>query len=160
MPPSRYWAFIACIVLALISLIGLQWAGAWIWPTLLFSALSAVGIADLRQERQALRRNYPVIAHFRYFLESFGPEIRQYFIESDADERPFSRQQRAIVYQRAKNALDKRPFGTQLDVYADKYEWINHSMMPTDVAVARFPDRHRRAAGPSPIRPASSIFPR
>ena len=134
MPPSRYWAFIACIVLALISLIGLQWASAWIWPALLFSALSAVGIADLRQERQALRRNYPVVAHFRYFLESFGPEIRQYFIESDADERPFSRQQRAIVYQRSKNTLDKRPFGTLLDVYADKYEWINHSLMPTDLA--------------------------
>ena len=99
-----------------------------------FHALSAVGIADLLQERQALRRNYPVVAHFRYFLESFGPEIRQYFIESDADERPFSRQQRAIVYQRSKNTLDKRPFGTLLDVYADKYEWINHSLMPTDVA--------------------------
>ncbi len=67
-------------------------------------------------------------------MRASGPKIRQYFIESDDDERPFSRQQRAIVYQRSKNALDKRPFGTLLDVYADKYEWINHSLMPTDVA--------------------------
>ena len=61
-----------------------------------------------------------MIAHLRYFLESLGPEIRQYFIEADYDERPFSRQQRSVVYRRAKNALDKRPFGTQLDVYGSR----------------------------------------
>ena len=155
MLPSRYWAFVACILLALISLIGLQWTGAWIWSTLLFVTLSAIGIADLRQERQALRRNYPVVAHFRYFFESFGPEVRQYFIESDADERPFSRQQRAIVYQRSKNALDKRPFGTLLDVYADKYEWINHSLMPADVASHDF----RTTIGAGRAQPYSaSVF--
>jgi glutamate synthase domain-containing protein 2 len=78
-----------------------------------------------------LRRNYPLLAHLRYFLESLGPEIRQYFIEADTDERPFSRLQRNIVYQRAKDTLDKRPFGTQLDVYAQRFEWINHSIAPT-----------------------------
>jgi glutamate synthase domain-containing protein 2 len=112
----------------------LYWSPTWTWPAVLFLGLSLLGVADLAQNRQAVRRNYPVIAHLRYFLESIGPEIRQYFIESDNDERPFSREQRTIVYQRSKNALDKRPFGTQLDVYADKYEWINHSLMPTDVA--------------------------
>ncbi len=130
---SRYLPFVACIVMALVSLAGLHWSSNWWWGVGIFGALSLVGWRDLVQDPQTLRRNYPVMAHFRYFLESIGPEIRQYFIESDNDERPFSRQQRSIVYQRAKNALDKRPFGTQLDVYADKYEWINHSLATTDI---------------------------
>jgi glutamate synthase domain-containing protein 2 len=134
MLPFRYWPFAACVLLAVVSLLALAGSPIWLWPALVFGALTIVGIADLLQDQQTLRRNYPVIAHLRYFLESIGPEIRQYFIEADTDERPFSRQQRAIVYQRAKNALDKRPFGTQLDVYADKYEWINHSLAPTEVA--------------------------
>jgi glutamate synthase domain-containing protein 2 len=133
MPHSRYWVFLACILLALVSLIGLHWHSGWAWPAALFVPLSLVGTWDLTQTRHSVRRNYPVIAHFRYLLESIGPEIRQYFIENDTDERPFSRQQRAIVYQRAKNVLDKRPFGTQGNVYENGYEWINHSLAPTQL---------------------------
>jgi glutamate synthase domain-containing protein 2 len=88
-------------------------------------------------------RNYPVIGHLRFLLEFIRPEIRQYFIESDREARPFSRQQRSLVYQRAKGEPDKRPFGTQLDVHAQGYEWINHSMRPHG-AVARLPRHHRR----------------
>ena len=131
--PARYWTFALCVFLTLVSILAIPMDSIWAWSAAIFGALVVVGIADLLQEAQTLRRNYPVIAHLRYFLESLGPEIRQYFIEADNDERPFSRQQRSVVYQRAKNALDKRPFGTQLDVYADKYEWINHSIMPTSV---------------------------
>ena len=116
MIPSRYWAFALCIVLAAISIMQWRVSPEWGWPAGFFGFLALVGIWDLLQKGHTLRRNYPVIAHFRYLLESIGPEIRQYFIEADNDERPFSRQQRAIVYQRSKNALDKRPFGTQLDV--------------------------------------------
>jgi glutamate synthase domain-containing protein 2 len=79
-------------------------------------------------------RNYPVIGHLRFLLEFIRPEIRQYFIESDHEAAPFSRQQRSLVYQRAKGDADKRPFGTQLDVHAIGYEWINHSMAPTHIA--------------------------
>jgi glutamate synthase domain-containing protein 2 len=131
MPPSRYWAFISCFTLTLVSLLAMHWSTAWAWPAGVFGALTLVGIWDLNQTRHAVRRNYPILAHFRYFLESIGPEIRQYFIESDNQENPFSRQQRALVYQRSKNVLDKRPFGTQLDVYDEDYEWLNHSLMPT-----------------------------
>ncbi len=131
--PSRYYAFAGAIFLTIASAIGLYWSNAWLWPLALFGFLTLVGLNDLRQEKHTLRRNYPLLAWWRYFLESIGPEIRQYFIESDNDERPFSRQQRSIVYQRAKNVLDKRPFGSQLDLYADKYEWINHSLVPTDI---------------------------
>ncbi|HEY9181652.1 MAG TPA: FMN-binding glutamate synthase family protein, partial [Gammaproteobacteria bacterium] len=83
-------------------------------------------------------RNYPLIGHLRFLLEFIRPEIRQYFIESDNEETPFSRQQRSIVYQRAKGESDKRPFGTQLDQRTTGYEWLNHSLMPTDIASQDF----------------------
>ena len=72
--------------------------------------------------------------------------LRQYVVESDNEEVPFSHVQRSIVYQRAKNALDVRPFGTELDVYAERYEWINHSMAPTKIESHdfRIDDRRRR----------------
>jgi glutamate synthase domain-containing protein 2 len=153
--PSRYFAFAACVLLTLASIAGLYWSREWAWPALAFGALAATGIVDLMQDPHTLRRNYPLLAHLRYFLESIGPEIRQYFIEADNDERPFSRQQRSIVYQRAKNSLDKRPFGTQLDLYADKYEWINHSLVPTDIPSHDF----RITIGPERAKPYSaSVF--
>ncbi len=96
--------------------------------------LVLLGLRDVRQRRHALIRNYPVIGHVRYLLEFIRPEIRQYFIESDREAAPFSRQQRSLVYQRAKGDSDKRPFGTQLEVQALGYEWINHSIAPTQLA--------------------------
>ncbi|MHB8912778.1 MAG: FMN-binding glutamate synthase family protein [Lysobacter sp.] len=102
----------------------------WWWALAIFGALAGLGTWDVLQTRSTLRRNYPLLAHFRYGLESIGPEMRQYFIEADTAEVPFSRQQRALVYQRAKSVNDTRPFGTQQDVYGVDYEWINHSMSP------------------------------
>lgn len=92
-----------------------------------------IGIGDLRQTRHALLRNYPVIGHLRFLFEWIRPEIRQYFLESDREAVPFSRQQRSLVYQRSKDESDKRPFGTQLDVHLAGYEWINHSLQPTQL---------------------------
>ena len=66
-------------------------------------------------------------------LEKIRPEIRQYFLESETDGTPFNRSKRAIAYQRAKGALDKRPFGTQQDLYGNNFEWINHSIVPCPV---------------------------
>jgi len=133
MLPSRYWPFAACLLLTLLSGLALAYTPVAAWGLGVFGALSVLGTWDLLQRKQALRRNFPVTAHFRYGLESIGPEIRQYFIESDTVELPFSRQQRAIVYQRAKYVLDKRPFGTQRDLYGDKYEWMNHSLRPSRI---------------------------
>ena len=98
---------------------------------LVLAALAGLGWRDVRQTRHAILRNYPVIGHLRFLLEFIRPEIRQYFVESDHEQAPFSRQQRSLVYQRAKGEPDKRPFGTQLDVHAAGYEWLNHSMAPT-----------------------------
>jgi hypothetical protein len=83
-----------------------------------FAALAALGLHDLLQTRHSVLRNYPIAAHIRFLLEDIRPELRQYFFESEKDGLPFSRDERAIVYQRAKLQRDKRPFGSQFDVYA------------------------------------------
>jgi len=108
------------------------------WLVALSGALVLVGSSDMLQSRRALRRNYPILAHFRFFFESIRPEIRQYLLEDDTEAKPFSRAQRSIVYQRAKQETDKRPFGTQLDVYEAGYEWINHSIAPAAIRDADF----------------------
>lgn len=97
-----------------------------------FAMLLAVGLRDVTQTRHAVLRNYPIAAHLRFLLESVRPEMRQYFFEGDKDGAPFPRDKRAIVYQRAKKALDKRPFGTMYDVYQEQYEWMHHSLAPTN----------------------------
>ena len=96
-------------------------------------ALVVLGINDLRQSARSVLRNYPVIGHLRYLLEFIRPELRQYFIEGDNEAAPFSRQQRSLVYQRAKGAPDKRPFGTQKNVAETGYEWLSHSVAPTEL---------------------------
>ncbi|MFJ7568102.1 FMN-binding glutamate synthase family protein [Herminiimonas sp. NPDC097707] len=132
--PVRYLALmVAGCVFAVSLMVALQFDRGW-WLVILSGALTAVGIADLSQSKRALLRNYPILAHFRYLFESVRPEIRQYFLEDDAAPNPFSRNQRSLVYQRAKQAIDKRPFGTQMDVYQDNYEWINHSIVPAKLA--------------------------
>jgi len=157
MLPSRYFVLVACVALALLSLFGVWRLGpVWIWPALLFGALAVLGIWDVIQTRSSVRRNYPLMAHFRFLLESIRPEIRQYFLEHDYEETPFSRVQRSIIYQRAKNTLDKRPFGTQLDVYAPQYEWMNHSIAPCDIVSHDF---RVQVGGPQCAKPYSaSVF--
>ena len=116
---------------------GLWWLFIWVvtghggLAALLGLAIAVIGWRDRRQQHHAILRNYPVIGHIRFLMEYVRPEIRQYFLEADGEAAPFSRQQRSLVYQRAKGESDKRPFGTQLDVSAQGYEWINHSVAPS-----------------------------
>jgi glutamate synthase domain-containing protein 2 len=125
-------------------------------PLVLFAALAALGTRDLLQTGHAVLRNYPLTAHIRFILEEIRPEIRQYFLESEKDGTPFSRDKRALVYQRAKQALDKRPFGTQNDVYSSGYEWLHHSMAPKSPVTQPF---RVVAGGPRCGKPYSaSIF--
>jgi glutamate synthase domain-containing protein 2 len=129
--PSRFLVMgLSCFSL-LLSVFSFFAFGAGGWVLLLSGAMVAVGVYDLRQTKRSILRNYPITGHIRFMLESFRPEIRQYFFEGDNDAAPFSRAQRSLVYQRAKAVVDKRPFGTQLDVHVEGYEWINHSVSPT-----------------------------
>ena len=108
---------------------------AWTWPPFAWAfvalvPLFVVGVRDCQQTTHAVLRNFPVIGHVRYLLEMIRPEINQYFVESNQDGRPFNREDRSVVYQRAKKQLATLPFGTQKDVRAVGYEWMNHSMYP------------------------------
>ena len=132
--PVRYTAMGLSVMGLALSLFSLIVFGVGYFPFLVFAMLTGVGVYDLRQTRRSILRNYPVIGHLRFTLEFIRPEIRQYFIESDNEATPFSRAQRSLVYQRAKNEPDKRPFGTQLDVHAEGYEWMNHSVAPSKLS--------------------------
>ena len=101
-----------------------------LWSMVVFGPLIALGIYDYFQKNRAVLRNFPIAGHFRYFFEAIRPEIAQYFIESDTEGKPFSRDQRSVVYQRAKGVRDTVPFGTLYDVYEVGYEWVNHSLSP------------------------------
>jgi hypothetical protein len=123
---------------------------------LIFGGLTLLGIRDLLQPNHAVLRNYPIAAHIRFLLEEIRPEMRQYFFESEKDGMPFSRDTRAVIYQRAKMVLDKRPFGTQEDVYRDGYEWMHHSVAPKARAVEQF---RVTIGGPDCTKPYSaSVF--
>ncbi|PRC93616.1 FMN-binding glutamate synthase family protein [Solimicrobium silvestre] len=108
------------------------------WLLVISAALICIGVHDIIQTKSSILRNYPILAHFRFLFELIRPEIRQYFLEEDTSPNPFSRNQRSIVYQRAKQQLDKRPFGTQLDVYQAGYEWIGHSITPAPITTHDF----------------------
>ncbi len=127
----RYWPLLATAVCLLLAAGQWQQGIGWRIAACVCVALLVVGVFDLRARRHSLRRNYPIVGHVRGFFESVRPMLRQYVVEGDHDEVPFSHEQRAIVYQRAKQQRETRPFGTELNVYADRYEWINHSMRPT-----------------------------
>ena len=91
---------------------------------------TAIGIFDFFQKSSLLRANFPIIGHMRYLLESFRPELRQYFWENDNDELPYSRNQRSMVYQRSKSLLAARPLGSIENMYEENFTWLNHSLSP------------------------------
>lgn len=100
------------------------------WVLLLTAPIIGIGTWDMLQQKHAILRNYPIIGHFRYILESVRPEIMQYFVETDTEGRPINRIYRSLVYQRAKAVNDTTAFGTQRNVYETGYEWMAHSMYP------------------------------
>jgi glutamate synthase domain-containing protein 2 len=154
----RFVVLTLCVLaaVALAVLIGSAALRRWDAPLALalivFVGLSVLGVRDLLQTHHSILRNYPISAHLRFLLEEIRPEIRQYFFESEKDGLPFPRDRRAVVYQRAKLALDKRPFGTQFDVYAPGYEWLQHSIAPRPVASEPF---RVSVGGPDCLRPYS-----
>jgi len=114
------------------------WSWWMVLPSVIFGILAGMGVYDLIQTKHSILRNYPVLGHMRFFFEGIRPEIRQYLIESDQDEEPFSRDDRSLVYQRAKGVEDARPFGTRMRVYDAGYSWVTHSVQPVHITDTDF----------------------
>ncbi len=114
-----------------------------------------LGLSDLKQTRHTIRRNFPVLGHMRYIFEQLRPEIYQYFVESDTSGVPFNREKRGMAYQRAKNIDATMPFGTKMDVYAEGYEWLNHSLWPQHIALE---DSRTLVGGPQCTQPYSAAL--
>ena len=124
---NLFWQFTVLVIAVNAILAAIGYPGV-LWSLIILGPIILLGIQDIFQTRHSILRNFPVLGHFRFFFEEIRPEIHQYFVESDTDGVPFNRQQRTVVYQRAKNIRDTVPFGTERDVYAVGYEWVNHSL--------------------------------
>ncbi len=122
--------FIAFAILSVLLVGGIAfyvWSPMW-WSFVVLGPIIMLGFYDMFQQKHAIIRNFPILGRGRYIMEDMRPKLYQYFIESDTSGRPVDRIHRSIVYQRAKQELDTTPFGTQLDVYAEGYEWMSHSI--------------------------------
>lgn len=121
--------FVTSASLVILAIVAFSfWWTPILWSLLLVLPLVGLGIFDVYQSPRAIRRNFPIWGRLRYVMEDLRPKIYQYFVESDTDGKPFSRIHRNVIYQRAKKQMDTVPFGTQLDVYENNYEWLNHSI--------------------------------
>jgi glutamate synthase domain-containing protein 2 len=116
---------------ALLIALSFRWIDA-LFGFLLLAPIVYMGVIDMIQVKQSIRRNFPVLGRLRYVFEDLRPKIQQYFVESDTDGSPINRNERSVIYQRAKKQIDTIPFGTQLNVYAEGYEWMTHSIAPKD----------------------------
>lgn len=129
----RQQLFITGLIFLVISLTFNYFLNTAFFATAIILIVIIIGFYNANQTKHAILRNFPVLGYFRYAFETISPEIQQYFIERNTDGKPFSRNQRSLAYQRAKNIDATTPFGTQLDINTDDYEGIKHSMFPTKV---------------------------
>ena len=123
---------IGCFLSTALNLLFFYYWKPGLYSLIVILPLMVFGFVDFFQTRQAIRRNFPILGNFRYWFEAIRPEINQYFVESNSDGVPFSREQRSVVYQRAKKVLDTLPFGTQKNVYETGHEFVVHSLAPSD----------------------------
>ena len=127
-------ALVGGIVLLAVAAVAGAVVGPWglIVVAVVLGAIAAVGVYDLVQTRHSVLRNYPVLGHMRFLLESLRPELQQYFIERNFDGRPFDRDVRTLIYERAKGTAAEQSFGTERDLHVDGYEYLVHSIAPVD----------------------------
>lgn len=136
----------------------------WAW---LGCAIVIVFLYDILQKKHTILHNFPIVGHFRYLLESFGPELRQYIVANNREELPFNRIERSWIYASAKNENNYEGFGTDRDIYEPNYIFVKNAMMPFKVenkhpnqrdpyfvACAKIMGEGRRRR---PYRPASVI---
>lgn len=147
--PAALVTFIAVLTTAL----ALGQTRHWWWvagPALVLTALAGW---DLVQRRHVVLRTYPLTGHLRWIAEALRPEIQQYFVESDTDGRPFDRDTRSIVYERAKAIEAESPFGTEFDLDVVDREYLVHSMAPRPTPPADEPQPRVRIGGPDCSQP-------
>src|SRR6478752_4039370 len=130
----RFAVWIMSIVLCAVAVVLALLAGGpgWIVVAVVLAVPALLGVYDLVQRRHSVLRNYPVIGHLRFALESVRPEFQQYFIERNDDGRPYDRDTRTAIYERAKGVKDEQAYGTERDVAAPGYEWLLHSSAPIE----------------------------
>lgn len=128
---NEFLAFSLISILVVAAIGYFLWPPIW-WIMLILGPIILLGLYDMTQHQHAIMRNFPIFGRGRYVMEDLRPKLYQYFIESDTNGAPISRIFRSVVYQRAKKVLDTTPFGTQLDVYEEGYEWMNHSIAALD----------------------------
>jgi glutamate synthase domain-containing protein 2 len=146
------FACVALLVLAAAALLVLVIAGhaGWWILTAVVAVIAAVGVYDLVQRKHSVLRNYPVLGHMRFLLEALRPEIQQYFIERNFDGRPFDRDVRSLIYERAKGVAAEMSYGTERDIDEAGYEYLVHSTAPFEPA----PEPYRvRIGGPDCKQP-------
>src|SRR3954471_22767968 len=124
----RFAPFVTVVVLAVAAA-----ALGWFVVAAVLAAIALIGVYDLVQRRHSILRNYPLLGHMRFLLEKLRPELQQYFIERNFDGRPYDRDVRSIVYERAKGTDAEEPFGTERDVYATGHEFLTASIAPKPV---------------------------
>ena len=129
----RHWytAFGVCLLAILLFFVMLQDTR---WFLFLLVPLIVLWIYDVTQKDHTILRNFPVLGHIRFILEFVRPEIQQYFIANNTEERPFNRETRSIIYQRSKNVRDSVPFGTERDLKEVGYTWVLHSLAPKPIS--------------------------
>jgi glutamate synthase domain-containing protein 2 len=127
----------------------------WAWGLIATLPLMIIAAVDFFQNEHTLRRNYPLLARVRWAMEDLRPYARAYVVEGDLEGRPFNHDERALVYARAKGELDSHPFGTELDVYSDEYEWLAHSIVPNETAPLEW---RVDVGGPQCARPYSAAL--
>src|SRR5690606_21955005 len=132
---KKEFIYLSVFFIIAIGVLGYFWPyGFWLYAIAI--PIIGVGIMDMMQTRQTLRRNFPVVGRMRWWAEWMRPKVYQYFVESDTDGAPYNRLSRNVIYQRAKKVTDSTPFGTQLNVYEQGYEWLNHSITPLPLHLA------------------------
>ncbi len=120
------------------SLTSIPW---WGW---LIIVLLLVAIRDIFfNPHHTITHNFPIVGHLRYMLERIGPELRQYIVANNREERPFNRIQRNWIYASAKKENNYESFGTDQDIYQHQYVFINPAMIPY-----KLPENHINHTNP------------
>ena len=148
------WAVIVLAVLVV--LLAILFSPWWLLAEIVLVPLVLLGIYDYFQPKHSILRNYPLAGRLRFLMEGMGPELHQYLVENDTDGRPFDRDTRSVIYQRAKNVADKKPFGTERDVYDSGYSWLTHSISPRPMVADPEADLRVIIGGPQCTQPYSA----